>query len=404
MTNFDRWRLWNKNSFSPDMFIEWGFYSLIGAALQRRIWYDNDEYPLYPNLYTCFVGPAGVGKGLQMTQVRRFLDACVTDGLSESQIALNDSAGKSMDNQMFPLAADSTTFESFLVETKASHRIFTAGENKYHHASLFFILDELVSIFKKNSEDIINYLLTAWTCSPYTRKTKNNGHFHLTAPCVNILAGTTPDSLLSISRKEIIGTGFSSRWIMVYGFKNRIDDIKMPRPDDEQQKAKVELLAWLRKLAKVFGVCKVSKEGEDLLRAYFRDKEKFIVNRNPRLAEYYARKLQNVQKIIMIMHYSEEGFGAEVPAATVARAIDAFNRVEVDMHLALQGGGRNELSPIGIKITHYIKTRPDGVPFKEIWIHFGDDARGDELKEILIALQAQNLVVYRDDRYFSSGK
>ena len=37
---------------SPDLFIDWGFYSLISAALQRRVWLYPDSMAIYPNVFT----------------------------------------------------------------------------------------------------------------------------------------------------------------------------------------------------------------------------------------------------------------------------------------------------------------------------------------------------------------
>ena len=45
MTNIEKWRHFLKDLESPDMFVDWGFYSMIATALQRRVW-------LYPDTFT----------------------------------------------------------------------------------------------------------------------------------------------------------------------------------------------------------------------------------------------------------------------------------------------------------------------------------------------------------------
>ena len=74
MTNLERWRLYMKDITSPNSFIDFGFYFMISAALQRRVWlWSEDHSPLYPNLYVIMVGEPGLGKGRVIKPVSKFL-------------------------------------------------------------------------------------------------------------------------------------------------------------------------------------------------------------------------------------------------------------------------------------------------------------------------------------------
>src|SRR5437667_9649237 len=73
MTNYERWKSYMSGFSSPDNYIDWGWYYLIAASLQRRVWCGPLHSPLYSNNYTILVGEPGIGKGLVIKQVSEFL-------------------------------------------------------------------------------------------------------------------------------------------------------------------------------------------------------------------------------------------------------------------------------------------------------------------------------------------
>ena len=59
----DKWRNYNRDSVSPDSFINMSFYFIISASLQRRVHLGSRLNPLFPNVFTVFVAEPSVGKG-----------------------------------------------------------------------------------------------------------------------------------------------------------------------------------------------------------------------------------------------------------------------------------------------------------------------------------------------------
>ena len=105
MTNPDKWRFYLKDMESPDLFIDWGFYSLISAALQRRVWLYPASMAIYPNIFTLLVGPPAAGKSRVLSQV--------TDIIKSEKLMEPDKKKNTM-VPMFPHGADTTTQESLL--------------------------------------------------------------------------------------------------------------------------------------------------------------------------------------------------------------------------------------------------------------------------------------------------
>ena len=103
MTNLEKWRHYLKDMESPDLFIDWSFYSLISAALQRRVWLYPDSMSIYPNIFTLLVGPPAAGKSRVISQV--------TD-IVKSEKLMEFDAEKNAMVPMYPYGADTTTQES----------------------------------------------------------------------------------------------------------------------------------------------------------------------------------------------------------------------------------------------------------------------------------------------------
>ena len=62
MTNLERWRQWTRHLFSPDSFVNFGWYYVVAAALQRRrTAIGEDAFPaLQHGLDAAERRPAGV--------------------------------------------------------------------------------------------------------------------------------------------------------------------------------------------------------------------------------------------------------------------------------------------------------------------------------------------------------
>ena len=73
MDNLSRWRFFCQEIKSPDLFIDWGLYSLIASSLQRRVWRGTETMPIFPNLFIIFVADPGIGKGLVIDRIDAML-------------------------------------------------------------------------------------------------------------------------------------------------------------------------------------------------------------------------------------------------------------------------------------------------------------------------------------------
>ena len=393
MTNFDRWQLYMRDITSPDIFVEWGFYAMIGAALERRVSNNNPDRPLFANPYVVLVGPPGIGKGLVTDTINEWLSHHkINRPMTKAEAAIAEGNAKDIQIPRFTFVGDSITYEKLMDEVVMATRDYVDHNGKVQiQAPMIMVLDEFTSIFKKHADDIVTYVNTAWNGKNVDRKTKKNGHVPIRKPILSIIGGTTPSELQKLKRLDVAGGGFFSRFIFVYSSLNRRRAVKIPPPDEAQLKAKAELLDYLLVLSKVSATIGLSAEAETYFERWNRNEENVVLNKDVRLSEYYARKITHIIKLAMAMHFSEPDWGKEISVETLKKAIDLLGRTEKHMHLALSASGRNALSAIATDICAYLlkNTQAD---YRELLAQFYSECTGEELNDILQTLQAQHKI------------
>lgn len=393
MTNYDRWQLYMRDITSPDIFIEWGFYAMIGAALERRVSNNNPDRPLFANPYVVLVGPPGIGKGLVTDTVSDWLNYHkITRPMTKAEAAVAEGNEKNLYIPRFSFVGDSITYEKLMDEVVLSTRDYKDHNgNVQIQAAMIMVLDEFTSIFKKHADDIVTYANTAWNGKNYDRKTKKGGTTPIRKPILSIIGGTTPSELQKLRRLDVAGGGFFSRFIFVYSSLNRKRATKIPPPDESQVKAKMELLDYLLVLSNVSATIGLSDEAQAHLDKWYASEDNVVLNKDVRLGEYYARKITHVIKLAMAMHYSEPNWGKEISVETIKASIDLLGRTEKNMHLALSASGRNALSAIATDICAYL-LKNGSAEYRELLAQFYSECTGDELNDILQTLQAQHKI------------
>lgn len=384
MTNEDAYILYMRDVHSAQLYVDWGWYFLISSALQRRVWLSGAETAIYPNMFAVFTGPPGTGKSLVTNTIKNLLGeqvryvGKVTEGDRVTQLPL------------FPIAADSTTFESLVEETFNANSIHQIDDNnKYYHQSILFILDELSSIFKQNAEDTTTFLLTTYSGTKYVRKTRHKGHFIITRPCLGMLACTVVDNLRELIRRHILDTGLSARTIFVHAQMSRFRQILIPERTQEQLQARAQLVEHLQNLSQVYGRIDYAPGVLSHLQEWWEDRRKVVRNNSPTLANYYERKALHVNKLAITCLFMEQYKSMTIEKQHVDRAIQILDEAENTMHLPLAGGGRNELYTIALDVLEYIRGHKGSLSELEVISHFLPRATSDELLQVFVTLESQ---------------
>lgn len=401
---------------SPMSYIDFGFYYLISAALQRRVWIGPDHAKLYTNMYTILVGNPGVGKGLVINQIANLLklhkledpanlpkpsmenaEAEVERILKEANFdrAQDTSTTKKLGVDkplLIPVAADASTYEALIrAMSRAIRRInykeFDETLQKqvlriYTHSSLCFCLEEISSLFRKRTEDLVNFLIRAYDCGDYEYDTKTQGRDRIFRCCLNFFGGTTPSFMQDTFNDKLLSEGFASRTVFIFEYANRFPMLWLPDLNDEQKEAWADIAIHVKALSELYGGVIISQEAQQFLEHWWKVEASHTrPNRSPKLNAYYARKNIHVLKLACAVHFAES-LSMTIERQPFETALKMLDSVEAKMHYAIGFDNKNPLSAPAKKIQEYIKVFGPQT-FKELLLEFWGDIREPELREIL---------------------
>jgi hypothetical protein len=428
LSNFEKWRAFMSGIPSPDCYINFGFYYLIAAALQRRCWVGPDHQKLFPNQYVILVGEPGLGKGLVINQINNILRYHKLENPSNrpQQIngakhdAIEDAVGESNYEKatirksiekplLIPVAADSTTYEALVTAMARSTRgiSYRAWSDQlqkhvteaYLHCSLCFCLEEISSLFRKKSEDTVQFTIKTYDCGDYEKDTKTQDQDVIKRSCLNLIGGTTPTFVAKTFDDHILNDGFSSRVWWILATSNRFNTLNIPELTEEQKQYQKDIIDHVKKLTQIYGHIGYEPDALEYLTDWWQNVHpKNKPNVSPKLIPYYARKNIHVQKLAMAHHFGEDADINEnkqplrkISLQSCKSAMAMLDDAEHTMHLALSFEGQNPLAIVGKKILRLLK---NAGPYstKDLQAEFWDDCKTTDMNEILDFLAKQGKI------------
>lgn len=421
MTNLERWQTFTKDYESPDLFIEWGFYSLISAALQRRVWYVSDKITglpstaasLFLNQFIVLIGPPSCGKGRVIGVVK----SAIEHPFNKKTVMEGDSV------KIVPsifTTPDSITFEAlfpFLKGCSSGLKGKATVDGKERdiiiaHNSCMALIEELGVLLRRNTEDVVSVLNQCYDARGVSRRTQTHGDENISNVCVNFLAGTTPDAVRRMMTEQVVNEGFSSRVIFAYAsgprFYRGMRDIS--KEQQEGLNLVCQQVSYLS--TRVYGEIRFSPEAKEYFDKLYESGELLgkRVNSDSKLDYYYGRKKVHVYKLAAAIHFADLDVTDIKPPQpippermvitidSVKKALELFQRTEVNMHLAFRSSGRNELFDIGKDIVAHLKINGPQSYAKLLFI-FTRDCDKKEFDETLNILDVTGQIQAVDNKY-----
>lgn len=318
-----------ENTEPARLFDVWTGYSIIAAALRRKVSLQLGRLVYYPNIYVVFVAEPGVARKTQAIKYGvNFLNT-IPD---------------------IRMCADSSTKEAMTddIELSGLDELMADG-TQFRHSSLNIISKEFESFLgqKKENTRMLTALTDLFDCpddwSSRTRHGKSNA---IIRPWVNLLAATTPDSLASSLPATAVGGGLTSRIMFIWADKKK-KSVAIPFMTESEVQLKEALEKDLYQISRLSGEYVMStdciKKWVDWYNEFDEDESGDRICKDKSFSGWYSRKPTYIIKVAMLRAAAESNV-LTVQWKHIEGAIEAIKDVEMLMGNAFKAIGKSEIS------------------------------------------------------------
>jgi hypothetical protein len=303
------------HSEAPESFHFWTGISTLAGALRRQVWIDQGYFQWTPNFYIVFVAPPGI--------------------VSKSTTA---NIGMRLLKQLpdIHFGPDAVTWQALTQSLAGSTVEIPYKDGEYLPMSCITIVSsEFGTFLNPNDREMVDVLVSLWDgqLGTWEKATKTQGSDTIVNPWINLVACTTPSWIAGNFPEYMIGGGFTSRCVFVYGEKKRrlVAYPGKEIPTNFKQ-TEADLVHDLEIISNMVGEYQLSPEAEELGTAWYKEHYENpnpILN-DPRLEGYKARKQTHVHKLAIILAASQRD-ELIISAQDLQRSIDITTQLENEM-------------------------------------------------------------------------
>lgn len=346
---FNDYLSYTSDSEVPISFHRWSAIAGIGAILERNLFIPHGHSHIFPNPYIMLIGTAGTRKS---TAIKLMKSILVKAGYNS-------------------ISAERTSKEKFLLDL-AGHdddapqddnileRNIFGVDNESTHRPMFIGADEANDFFGIGNLEFLSILgsLWDWNGAPYANRIKTGKSVSIPNPTITILAGNTPTGFSIAFPSDILGQGFFSRLLLVYGEPNG-KKITFPRTPDPAETANI-VTSLQRIKSYHFGQLDYTDTARYLLEHIY---QSFSPISDLRFDSYCNRRFTHLLKLCIVC--AAGTLSKEIDERTVIEANTYLSYIEGLMPKALGEFGKSKNSDVTHKILSYIEAN-DGVVLKDL--------------------------------------
>lgn len=375
------------NTEAPISYHRWAAITALGSVLEKNYYLPFGHSKINPNLYTMLIGNPGTRKSSAIK--------LITNLVRE--------AGYSN------IAADKTTKEKFLEDlgsiNKTNESIFSSflddGADSVYRgdpASVLISADEFNDFAGAGNLEFYALLGSLWDINKdYEYKTKS-GNVVITDPVISLLGGNTPVGFATAFPSEIIGQGFFSRLILVYGEPT---GTKIAFPEEPDPKLRAEIINFIMAVrTNVKGAATLADDAKLAL-------EYIYVNYcgvfDPRFESYTNRRFNQLIKLCLI--HSAARLSTTISLEDVIKSNTILTYTENFMPKALGEFGKAKHADATHKIMVALDATTEPLSLQQLWkfvINDLDDLT--QLATIVRNLAEADKIQKMDDRGFLPKK
>lgn len=362
----------------PAFFNRWCAIAGIGALLGRQYYLPHSHSIIYPNIYCMLIGSSGTKKSTAIKLMKKLLRASGYTTIAASKTTkekfLLDLAGESDDGVKSP--------EEFLDESLFGN---AAGRD----AECFIMADEFNDFFGNGNIEFISLLGNLWDYEGvFDNRIKTGKSVSINNPTISILGGNTPTNFSLAFPTEVLGQGFFSRLLLIYGEPNGRRIAFPVIPTIERTTHIISSLTSIKRT--IHGEANLSTGAKQLLNRIY---EKGFGVDDVRFESYSNRRFQHLIKLCLIVAASR--MALELSERDIIYANTILSYTESLMPKALGEFGRARNSDVTHTILDIISRASVPVTTKEIWKEVRQHLdKLTQLVEILMNLQTADKILH----------
>lgn len=333
------------NTEPSELYKKWTAFSLIAAALRRKVWLDWQER-IYPNLFVLLVGPPAARKGAAMSPALGFI----------RELGI-------------PLAADCATRAALVQDLKGSFSGIEAGNNGVviPHSSLTICNKELINLLGFQNRELLGDLCQFFDCEPrWKKRTTTQGTWEITNLWLNLIGAITPSLLSQSCPVEVVGGGFISRCCIVFSSKpgKIVQAPTMAKIEgkwthtgnvfDEENPFRKSIIHDLGMISLLAGQFQLHESWIDEWCKWYNGVDNDIpAFHDTPLEEYIGRRQVHAQKLSLIISASE-GDSMVITGKHLRKGIEFLEEVEVGMLDTFSGFGGSDIAAATNKVMRIV--------------------------------------------------
>lgn len=279
---------YTKHSEAPLKFHFWTAVGVIAGALRRKVWIEQHYFQWIPNFYIIYVSPPGI--------------------VSKSTTA---DIGMSLLREVpgIHFGPNSLTWQSFtksLAECTEGVEDTSTGEITPMSA-MTIVASELGSLLNFEDREMIDVFVDLWDGrrGVWHRQTKTSGEDKIANPFVNIVGCTTPAWVRENFSRYLLGGGFFSRCIFIYGHEKRhLVAYPSQSVGKEHQETRLKLIQDLEIISQMNGAYTLEPAAIAWGEEWYKGHYAAYVSSDPSdegMASFRARKQTQIHKLGIVI-------------------------------------------------------------------------------------------------------
>ena len=367
---FARYLEFSGGGETPATFNRWAAIGMMGAWLERQVFFKFGGMRLHPNQYIMLLGSAGTKKNTAINTAKRLIKAAGYTTLAAEKI--------SKEKFLLDLAETSEDSEKNLGNVLDRNLWGDLGQvNESDYRPIWIAKGEFNDFFSNNILDFVSMLGELWDFEGlYENRIKNGTSVVIPNPTISIIGGNTQTAFANAFPPETVGQGFFSRVIAVYA---KPTGVKITWPKEPTEAETSEMVQFLTEIKeRCIGEVNLSSGARTLTDKIYKSWEPI---QDIRFESYGNRRLTHLIKLAMVHACSR--LSMQIEELDIVRANTVLHHAEQYMPEAYGDFGAARNSAQTHKILRIVEEHM-GLSTQELWSKMQADF--DKIDNFVVAV------------------